>query len=84
MPKGAFNIHEHHNIDTNIRALSFSISPTENFSWPDHCMLVGHAPYPKFKTKRFPKDIHLFTNHMNCGNLFGVIDSKGVIHAWSN
>ncbi|PHQ59336.1 MAG: hypothetical protein COC03_06120 [Robiginitomaculum sp.] len=84
LPIDAYKIHEYHDLDTSIRALSFSISSPDEFSWPSECKPSQRPQRAYLKTRLFPKHVHLLPNIKNCKGLFAVMDNQGVIHVWSN
>jgi len=84
LPDDAYAIHEYHDLDTNIRAISFSVTNSDNFIWPHQCKSVSEVPENLIRTKLFPKHVHDMLSQKNCGDLFAVMDGEGVIHAWSN
>ena len=84
MPDNAINIHEVHDIDTNIHALSFEINSNNELSWPSECEEIGRADSPILKTRLFPEKVHELPNLKLCDNLFAVIDEFGVVHAWGD
>lgn len=83
LPNDAYNIHETHNIDIAYVALSFNVPLKNGFSWPSECEPVSNAYVARMETKLFPKQIHSLPNIRECGDLFVVMDSKELVHAWS-
>jgi len=83
IPKNASNIHEYHNLDTNLQAISFSIPSTKEFYLPIQCTVTNIAHVPSLKTKLFPNQVHLLSHIKSCGDLFVAIDGQGFVHAWS-
>lgn len=83
LPNDAYEIHEYHNLDSNIRAFSFSLSASSEFSWPSHCESIKDVKEPILKTKLFPKKVHTFPDIKKCDDLIMVKDDSKIIHAWS-
>ncbi|MBO6687864.1 MAG: hypothetical protein JJ931_15740 [Henriciella sp.] len=83
MPGDAVDIHEYHDLDTNIQAISFRIENDGEFEWPERCTVAIKAAAPRLKTKRFPKAVHKLDNVLNCRDYFVVRDERGTIHMWS-
>ncbi len=83
LPSDAQNIHEHHNLDTNSRAFSFSIARSSKFEWPKQCKFIETIPAPILKTHLFPKNVHKLPDIKKCDDLFIVRDINGIIHAWT-
>ena len=83
LPENAIDIHEHHDLDTNIRAISFTVNQPEEWPWPVECIPVESAVRPRIKTKLFPRAPHRFDEIQGCAEVFAVRDPQGVIHMWS-
>ena len=51
LPDNAINIHDYHDLDTNIRAISFGMRDSRTFVFPDHCIacLLYTSPSPRDK-----------------------------------
>lgn len=84
LPDNAIDIHGHHDLDTNLRAISFSVDQTTMWPWPIDCVPVETATRPRIRTKLFPRAPHRLDEIRDCAGLFAVRDPKGVIHTWSN
>lgn len=78
----AYNIHEHHDLDTNFRAFSFEL-PDTGFILPGGCVGSEVASRPRITTELTPLDAHLFENIYECDRLFVVIDNNQTVHTWS-
>jgi hypothetical protein len=83
LPEDAYNIHEYHDLDTNIRAFSFQLRKTP-FVWPKNCMPSRNPPRPKIKTKLMPDETNLLASVNECGAVFVVKENNNTVHAWSN
>lgn len=83
LPQNAIDIHEFHDLDTNIRAISFTVDQLEDWPWPIECIPVEAASPPRIKTKLFPRAPHRLDDIQDCAELFAVRDPDGVIHMWS-
>lgn len=83
LPENAIGIHEHHDLDTSIRAISFTVDQLEEWPWPIECMPIETAERPRIKTKLFPRAPHRFDEIQDCAEVFAVRDPQGVIHMWS-
>ena len=83
LPENAIDIHEHHDLDTNVRAISFSVDQTEEWPWPIECIPVETATRPQIRTELFPRAPHRFDEIQDCAEVFAVRDSEGVVHMWS-
>ena len=83
LPENAIEIHEHHDLDTNIRAISFTVDQPEEWPWPSECIPVETAVRTRIKTKLFPRAPHRFDEIQDCAEVFAVRDRQGVIHMWS-
>ncbi len=84
LPENAINIHEHHDLDTSIRAISFTVDQPEEWPWPIECVPAQTAPRPRIRTKLFPRAPHRLDDTQVCADVFAARDSEGVIHMWSN
>ncbi|MEC7289314.1 MAG: hypothetical protein VXW22_04380 [Pseudomonadota bacterium] len=84
MPEDAVDIHEFHDLDTNIQSISFRIENRGEFVWPEHCSIAIKATKPRLKTKKFPNAVHKLAGVRNCRDYFVVRDDGGVIHMWSS
>ena len=83
VPESATDIHDHHELDTNLRAVSFRIDNSKSFDWPNTCSPADTVTPPELRTRLFPKAVHALKNIHKCADLFGVQDDQGVIHLWS-
>ena len=83
LPDDAYEIHENHNLDTNIRAFSFRLPNSSEFFWPEQCKSIQGSKKPSLKTKLFPKNIHTLPNVKKCDDLIVVKDDSNTMHAWS-
>lgn len=83
MPEEAVSIHEYHDLDTNIQAISFQIENDGVFNWPKQCSIAPRATKPRIKTKLFPKSVHKLEGVRNCRDYFVVRDKNGTIHMWT-
>jgi len=83
IPDNAIGIHEHHDLDTSIRAISFSVDQLDPWPWPTKCTPVVAATRPSIETQLFPKAPHRLADIQDCGELFAVRDPEGVIHMWT-
>lgn len=70
LPENAINIHEHHDLDTNVRAISFEVDQVEIWDWPLQCMPTETATPPKIRTKQFPRAPHKLDDIQNCVEVF--------------
>jgi len=82
IPNDAHDIHEHHDLDTNVRAFSFKMKSPDKFFLPEQCRDIKSALKPNLKTKLFPKNVHKIKTIKTCKTLFVVMDSRDVVHAW--
>lgn len=83
MPDAAVDIHEYHDLDTNIQAISFRIAGNAAFDGPAICSPSKAPPRPRIKTKLFPKRVHEFDGVQNCRDYFVVQMPDGIVHMWT-
>ena len=83
LPDNAINIHDYHDLDTNIRAISFGMRDSRAFVLPDHCIAAAEVLPPRLKTKLFPRSLHKKNGIMDCVDLFVFQEQNGMVHAWS-
>lgn len=84
VPNTTTNIHEAHNLDTNTRALSFTIENAKSVIARLKCRNDLEAPRPAKKTQLFPQNIHQKADLKNCDGLWVFVDSSNGIHIWAN
>jgi hypothetical protein len=83
LPEQAIHIHEHHDLDTNVQAISFRIKSESEFEWPSICARAERPTAPRLKTKLFPKSVHKLKDVRNCRNHFAARGEDGAIHIWT-
>lgn len=84
MPETATHIHESHDLDTNARALSFTVPNANSVIDALKCRNDLQAPRPSKKTELFPKNIQQNTGIKNCESLWVFIEGSNEIHVWAN
>lgn len=81
-PKGATDIDEIHDLDTNAQGISFRLDATEYDDMLRGCFQIDGAPRPRYRTQRFPSDIASF-DLFHCGPFFTIRDGE-TVHMWRN
>lgn len=82
LPEEAYNIHEHHDLDTNVRAFSFQLRETP-FVWPANCAPTQNPRGPAIKTNLMPANASLLASVNDCGGIFVVMENNQTVHAWA-
>lgn len=83
LPKTITDIHLYYDLDTNERAISFSLPESGTFEWFPECVAEGAPTRPRLRTKLFPRTLHKMDGVQDCVELYAVRDSSGVIHMWT-
>lgn len=84
IPEQATQIHEAHNLDTNIRAISLTLPEAQTFVSMLNCRDTNQPMRPRKVTKLFPEKIHLKNGVKDCGDLFIFAENDERIHIWAN
>ena len=82
-PKAATEIHEVHDLDTNVMASSFSLPDGYPLELPSNCKSSRFASPPRIRTKLMSRSVHRENEFYSCPGLFVAKADDGTIHIWS-
>lgn len=83
MPEHAIDIHEYHDLDTSLQAISFRLEGDLEFEWPTPCSLAAKPNAPHLKTNIFPKSVHRRASVQKCDEYYVWQGTDGAIHMWT-